>query len=78
VRPESSASPDARPPIQSTEAELAEDAICHRHKGLIAQSGGIEGQVYWCPIGRQYWRYRKDNQNAGFTSILRYPRTGVV
>lgn len=74
---ESSLSPDARPPVQRDEAERAEDATCPYHRGLIAVTGGHEGQVYWCPIGRQYWRYRK-NTNDGFRTPLRYPKIGVI
>ena len=75
--PESSKSADARPPVQSAEIECASDAICPYHKGLIASNGAPEGSVYWCPIGRQYWRYRKQT-NDGFKSHLRYPKLGIV
>ena len=76
-RPESSLSQDARPPIQRDEAEIAQDAICSYHKGLVRSVPPKEGEVFWCPIGRQYWRYRK-NTNDGFRSRLSYPRIGIV
>lgn len=75
---ESSKSADARPPVQNTELDSATDAICPYHKGLISLMGDREGSVFWCPIGRQYWRYRKNTLN-GFTTRLNYPkRTGIV
>lgn len=76
-RPESSLSPIARPPIQRAEAEGAQDSICPYHKGLIRETGDTESTVFWCPIGRQYWRYSKHQQN-GFTTRLRYPKLGLV
>jgi hypothetical protein len=57
--------------------QTATDAICPYHKGLISINGAIEGTVFWCPIGRQYWRYRK-NTNDGFRTHLRYPKLGLV
>lgn len=75
--PESSKSADARPPVQNAELETATDATCPYHKGLISVNGSPEGQVYYCPIGRQYWRYRKDSTN-GFTAHIRYPKLGIV
>lgn len=77
VKPESSKSADARPPIQGPEMETADDAICPYHRGLIALNGAPEGAVFWCPIGRQYWRYRKD-KTPGFHTRLSYPRIGIV
>jgi hypothetical protein len=75
--PESSKSPDARPPVQASEIESAPDATCPYHKGLISVYGDTEGKVFWCPIGRQYWRYRK-NSTDGFRAHLRYPKIGIV
>lgn len=74
---ESSRSPLARPPVQPPEIETAIDAICPYHKGLIRETGDIEGTVFWCPIGRQYWRYRKDSQDA-FGARPTYKRLGIV
>jgi len=76
-RLESSNSPDARPPIQASEAEGAQDAICPHHKGLVRVTPPAEGEVLWCPIGRQYWRYRKQSQ-IGFNSRIPYPKLGIV
>jgi hypothetical protein len=77
MRPESTKSPSARPPIQSMEAEYAEDAICPYHRGLIISTGAAEGTVFWCPIGRQYWRYHVKSDD-GFRAPVRYPRIGIV
>lgn len=77
MRPESGLSPDARPPVQASEAEAAEDAICPYHKGLITVTGAKEGAVFWCPTGRQYWRYRR-HTNDGFRTRLRYPKLGLI
>lgn len=74
---ESSKSPDSRPPVQNSELDTAQDAICPYHKGLITVTGSPEGVVYFCPIGRQYWRYRK-HTNDGFRARLRYPKIGIV
>jgi hypothetical protein len=63
--------------VQRGEAESAEDATCPHHRGLISINGATEGAVFWCPIGRQYWRYRK-NTNDGFRSRLLYPKLGIV
>lgn len=76
-RAESTNSLDARPLVNDAEADEAEDATCPYHKGLITVTGAKEGAVFWCPIGRQYWRYRR-HTNAGFKSRLRYPRLGLV
>jgi len=77
AKPESSKSSDARPPVQNSEMETADDAICPYHRGLISLNPPKEGTVFWCPIGRQYWRFRKDN-TPGFTSRIVYPRIGIV
>ena len=76
MHPESSVSPHARPPIQPHELEVAQDAICVYHKGLIAQTGDKAGRVFWCPKGRQYWRYEPD-RDAGFKTALPYGRVGI-
>lgn len=74
---ESTLSRDAQPPIQPQECESADDAICPHHKGLVRETGDVEGRVFWCPIGRQYWRYRKPRVGS-FTSRLNYPKSGVM
>lgn len=53
------ASGDAMPPIHPEEARGAATAICRYHKGRIIHglaTGERYGQVFYCPIGRQYWR----------------------
>ena len=77
IHPESSKSQDARPPIQPEEMAMCDDAICLNHRGLIRQTGAKEGTVFWCPVGRQYWRY-KGRERTGFNARLNYPKTGIV
>jgi hypothetical protein len=66
----------AEPAITMEEARSATDAICRYHKGLIRQTGDKDGSVFFCPIGRQYWRYSK--QIDGMFKQLNYPRGGFV
>lgn len=66
----------ARPPIQQVEVEHCDTAICPHHKGLIRETGDTEGTVFYCPIGRQWWRYSK--QLSAFTAPLKYGKSGVV
>jgi hypothetical protein len=63
----------AEPLITAEEARAADTAICRLHKGLIASSplaSDAEDRVYFCPIGRMYWRYSK--QPSGMFSPLRF------
>lgn len=69
-------SPLARPPIQPDEAKCAETAICRNHKGLITVTGDVDGAVFLCPIGRQYWRY--SSERGSMYTPLTYPKSGVV
>lgn len=69
-------SPLARPPIQPDEAKNADTAICRNHKGLITVTGDVEGRVFFCPIGKSYWRYQMNE--PGMYSPLSYGPTGVV
>lgn len=66
----------ADPPIAEAEARAAQDSICRHHKGLICQTGDVEGTVFFCPIGREYWRYTK--QTSGMFKPLIYPRGGFT
>jgi hypothetical protein len=66
----------ARPPIQSHEIKDVETAICRNHKGLISGAVEREGSVWFCPIGKEFWRYSK--QQNGFNTPLRYPKSGVI
>lgn len=56
---------------------MADDATCPYHRGLIISTGAAEGTVFWCPIGRQYWRYHVKSDD-GFRAPIRYPRIGIV
>lgn len=69
----------ALPPISAAEAKGADTAICPLHRGMIARmptSMDREGRVYFCPIGGQYWRYRRER--GAFTAPLSYPRLGII
>lgn len=49
----------ADPPISVAEAQAAETATCRWHHGHISHTrvtSDAWGKVYFCPIGRQYWR----------------------
>lgn len=67
----------ARPPIQPAEAAAAAHSICPYHNGLVAETGDVEGRVFYCPIGKEFWRYSR-RANAGFYAPLPYGPTGVV
>ena len=63
----------AEPPITVDEARAATETICRWHEGLIARSptqSDTDGKVFFCPIGRMYWRYAK--QSSGFLKPLLY------
>jgi hypothetical protein len=55
----------ADPPITVDEAWIAETSTCRWHNGRIKTDPletDVDGKVFFCPIGRQYWRYtKKDN-----------------
>ncbi len=67
----------ARPPITEVEARAAQTSICHYHNGLVNQTGDVEGAVFLCPVGRQYWRYTAKHL-TGMHSPLPYPKSGAV
>jgi hypothetical protein len=52
----------ADPAITIAEAravDLGRDtAVCRWHKGDFTHLNA-DGKVYFCPVGRQYWRYTK-------------------
>lgn len=54
-----------------------EHSICRNHKGLVRQTGDVEGKQYWCPIGRELWTYTKTDPRAGFRAPLNYPKVLV-
>lgn len=48
------------------------------HKGRISHSPvetDTDGKVFFCPIGRQFWRYTRNR--GGMYSPLTYPKSGV-
>jgi hypothetical protein len=71
----------AEPAITLDEARAADTAICRWHNGRIKTEptqSDVEGGVYFCPIGRQYWRYSK--QGGGFLKLppLQYPKARIA
>jgi hypothetical protein len=52
----------ADPPITLAEGlavDLAQDTtLCRLHRGQHTQLN-IDGRVYFCPVGRMFWRYSK-------------------
>lgn len=65
----------ADPPISAEEARTATHTNCIWHKGLIAGSPNqddTEGRVYFCPIGRMYWRYTRKPKHAKLLRPLKY------
>lgn len=46
----------ARPPIQEQEARTAVESLCPQHKGHLDPAWHTTGRVFFCPIGRMYWR----------------------
>ncbi len=67
----------ARPPIQPHETEHAETALCNFHNGNARAPWAREGQVFYCPIGRQFWRWSA-TPGHGMYSPIRYPKSGVI
>lgn len=64
----------ARPPIRPQELEgKIQTCTCPYHDGLIAESysAADEGKVFYCPIGRMYYRFTSKWQ-GGFSSPLPY------
>jgi hypothetical protein len=52
----------ADPPITEAETLTAQVSICRWHDGLIRLTGAKDGAVFFCPTGKQYWRWRKRDQ----------------
>jgi hypothetical protein len=65
----------ADPPITLAEALAVDPAqettLCRLHRGQHIHLN-LDGQVYFCPIGRMYWRHTK--KPSEFLRPLRYPR----
>ena len=64
----------ADPPITLAEAlavDLGRDTtLCRLHRGQLTHLNE-DGKVYFCPIGRRFWRYTK--QPNEFLRALQYP-----
>lgn len=67
----------ARPPITQEEAERADHSICPYHGGRPGAGWFRDGRVFFCPIGRQYWRYSSNSGN-GMYSPLAYEKFGGI
>jgi len=72
----------ARPPIQAHEVadpSKIQQCNCPYHGGLIARSYGKDeiGKVFYCPIGRQFYRFTNKWQ-GGFDSPLPYNHEAPV
>jgi hypothetical protein len=52
----------ADPPITDAEALAAPVSICRWHDGLVKFTGAKDKAVFWCPTGKQYWRWRTPDQ----------------
>jgi hypothetical protein len=62
----------AEPPISDDEASNAEPALCPRHGGIVGQRGEHFGMVFWCPTGKECFRYtRKPSRRR-----INYPARG--
>ena len=66
----------AEPPISDDEASNAEPALCPRHGGIVGQRGEHFGMVFWCPEGRQCFRYSK--KRTFLSRPLKYPARGYA
>lgn len=68
-------SQSADPPITEAEAREADHAVCTWHKGLITVTLDKDGRVFWCPVGKEYWRYRR---RGAQWAKLNYDQRGIV
>jgi hypothetical protein len=66
----------ADPPISEAETVGAQVSICRWHDGIVRLTGAKDGAVFFCPTGKQYWRWRKPDQR--FWRRLRVVRRGIV
>jgi hypothetical protein len=66
----------ANPPITEAEVKTATVAICRWHDGLVRVWGAKDGAVFFCPTGKQYWRWRKADQR--FWRRLKTVRRGYA
>ncbi len=67
----------ARPPVTAAEAERADHAICRIHGGHVTEPWAHEGRVFYCPLGREFWRYTRTPRD-GFHAPIHYPKSGVL
>jgi hypothetical protein len=70
---------EADPPISAAEARAADTAVCRWHNGLITHSRTATdtyGRVYFCPVGRSYWRLTE--REAGMYGELPYEYAGAI
>lgn len=65
----------ADPPITQDEANKAGTSICRWHNGLVEVTGDKDGAVFYCPIGKMYWRYRKPGKKD---RPIKYNFKGIV
>jgi len=65
----------ALPPVTQAEAERAEHSVCPYHR-KSPRNWWREGQAYFCPVGRQLWRYTE--KRVGMYAPLPYSHTGIV
>ncbi len=66
----------ALPPIRPEEAEKADYALCPYHNGEARAPWAHEGRVFYCPIGRQFWRFTE--KRSAFNARIHYPPYGVL
>jgi hypothetical protein len=65
----------AEPLVTPEETKGVETAVCRVHKGRIADqlaAGDYYGRVYFCPIGRMYWRLTQ--HLSGLQAPMKFPR----
>lgn len=72
-RPKRPYSRRADPPISDAEATAAKDSICCLHRGQIAVTGDVIGSVWYCDVGKQYWRYVGARRTPHVFSIDQVP-----
>jgi hypothetical protein len=65
----------ATPPVTTAEAERADHSICPYHGGKPG-TWWQEGRVYFCPIGKSFWRYG-ERRNGMYAPLL-YGNSGIL
>lgn len=65
----------ARPSIQTHELATARQANCSQHGGY-RDGSERDGEVFFCGVARQYWRFSKRDQ--GMYGRLAYGKLGIV